>query len=145
MFEKLALCRSVLAGRDIVVGDKKTTILKSSDEVPELLFHLDAGPTKPTRVYVENRSKSTLVITSFDIAGKITHLDRRVTTHTTLAGLNFPESLIENKNADIKLKVRYETLSGVSYEYSEDVVQESRTDDKFNVSLKGKQTQKKIK
>jgi len=133
---------NILSGGNIVVGNSNVVEAAS---IPEFHLHLyGAGSKRKIEGHVEKKSSETLVVESVDIDGSPTTVNQQFTKLTYLKNLNHSDLLFTTKKQNIDVKVVYRTLDGKRFEYSQEMSQEQRADNLFNVSLTGSPTIRRI-
>lgn len=132
----------ISSGENIIVGNSNVV---EATSIPEFHLHLyGAGSKRKIEGHVEKKSSETLVVESVDIDGSLTTINQQFTKLTYLKNLSHSDFLFTTKKHNIGVKVVYKTLDGKRFEYSQEMSQEKRADDLFNVSLTGSPTIRRI-
>ncbi len=132
----------ISSGGDIIVGNSNVV---EATNIPEFHLHLyGAGSKRKIEGHVEKKSSETLVVESVDIDGSLTTMNQQFTKLTYLKNLNHSDLLFTTKKQNLDVKVVYRTLDGKRFEYSQEMSQEKRADNLFNISLTGSPTIRRV-
>jgi hypothetical protein len=132
----------ISSGGNIVVGNSNVVETVS---IPEFHLHLyGAGSKRKIEGHIEKKDGKTLVIESVEIDGSSTTLNRQFTRLLPLENLNHPDLLFTTEKQNIIARVVYRTLEGKRFEYLQEMSQEKRADNLFNVSLTGTPSIKRV-
>ena len=132
----------ISSGGNIVVGNSNVV---EATSIPEFHLHLyGAGSKRKIEGHVEKKDSRTLIVESIEIDGSLTTINQQFTKLTYLKNLNHSDLLFTTKRQNIAVKVIYRTLDGKRFEYLQEMSQEKRADNLFNVSLTGSPSIKRI-
>lgn len=132
----------ISSGGNIVVGNSNVV---EATSIPEFHLHLyGAGSKRRIEGHVEKKDSRTLIVESVEIDGSLTTINQQFTKLTYLKNLNHSDLLFTTKRQNIVVRVIYRTLDGKRFEYLQEMSQEKRADDLFNVSLTGSPSIKRI-
>lgn len=132
----------IKSGGHIIVGNSNVV---GSVNLPEFHLHLyGSGAKREIEGHIEKQGGPMLVAETIEIDGLETILNQQFTKLFYLKNLNFPSDLFTTKKQNINVKVVYRTLDGRKFEYSQEMSQEGRADNLFNVSLMGTPSIRKL-
>ncbi|MBU0498390.1 MAG: hypothetical protein KKG04_10630, partial [Candidatus Thermoplasmatota archaeon] len=134
----------ISAGGNISIGND-TIIQSPSQNIPEIHLHLHGDETRSLEGHIENKSGRTLVAEYIEIDGTKTIINNQFTKLVPLKNLNFDHTIFRKEKTDIQVTVRYRTLTGDAFEYSDKGRQQYRRGDgKYNVGLVGSPVIRKV-
>lgn len=116
-----------------------------NENISEIRLHLyGSGAKRRIEGHIGKRNSKTLIAESIDINGLQTRIEKQFTKLLPLKNLKYPDSIFTTKMRSIEVKVKYRTLDGKCYEFFQQMIQQKRQDDLFNVSLSGTPSIRKL-
>ncbi len=116
-----------------------------NDNIPEIHLHLyGSGAKRRVEGHIEKRNSKMLIVESIDINKLKTTIEKQFIKLLPLKNLKYSDSLFTTKMRNIEVKMKYRTLDGKCYEFSQQMIQQKRKDDLFNVSLGGTPSIRKL-